>query len=70
MTSPELSTDQGTDWIVCYGETRDVSAGLVACPRRASRPLSSDECDGCHLLSWRADDRHRGTQCALSSTAE
>jgi hypothetical protein len=56
--------DQGDDWIVCLGQTREVRGGWVACPRLGSRLVHVTTCDRCRLLAWRHDERDARDPCS------
>jgi hypothetical protein len=51
------------DWIVCLGETRSVTDGMVACPRADGRQMPVSACAECHLLTWRHDEREARPSC-------
>lgn len=54
-------------WVVCLGTTRDVSHGLVDCPRRGQ--VSAVDCVTCHLVMTVADERSSRRACAVAEDA-
>lgn len=62
MTAP---TPTEEDWVVCLGETRAVTDGVVACPMRGGEPVAVETCAECHLLSWHHDERSFGASCSV-----
>lgn len=62
--SPLVAIAIEEDWIVCLGETRTVTDGMVACPRRGGRRVAASTCADCHLLTWLHDERDLRSQCS------
>jgi hypothetical protein len=58
------TADPEADWIVCLGEAREARDGAVACPRLDGRMTPLVECEECHLLAWRRDERDRTMTCS------
>jgi hypothetical protein len=61
MAAPEPSPT--LEWVVCFGETREVVAGWVSCPFRGSRARVAD-CLDCRHLTDAPDDRAASRWCS------
>lgn len=63
VPSPPAVQDAPGGWIVCLGDERSVTQGLVACPLRGSVELAV--CLDCHLLETMAAERRRDGDCQV-----
>ena len=54
----------GSAWMVCFGATREVSGGLVSCPRAGT--VSLGDSLACHLLVTIAAERDPRLACATA----
>lgn len=67
LDNDRVAERRGPAWVVCLGMTRDVSQGLVDCPRRG--PVSAVDCLTCHLVMTVADERASRRACAVTDEA-
>lgn len=63
LARPAVAGDPASPWVVCLGELRDVSQGMVLCPLGGRVTL--DRCLACHHLADISDERDRAAPCAM-----
>jgi hypothetical protein len=61
--APGQESGVDEDWIVCFGETREVADGRVLCPRARGLSVPVESCASCHFLAWQHDERDARSPC-------